>query len=298
MAQMTGADAEDLERGASSLMNLGKQVGAMRKPLRHQLLTSPWQGQAAERFRHDWDMRHGPALAEAEEYLRRASDQLRSEAAQQRTAADRGGGGRGTPTPAPTPYQFPSPVLDGFVRWEPGRKPFNLRDLWDDTTGALNVLELYGIGQRWGNVVLSADAFRGLTRIGMVPGWLDGAGIVTSAYDLLGSVHEGDRGAVAMGAVGLAISGVALVNPQVRLAKAAFDGGYLIGSKIDEYTGFSDWHSSNVVDGYIARTYGTDDLTLEQSKALATRYDGPVGAVRFAGDSAYDTWDRFTGLFR
>lgn len=95
MGRMSGADAEDLERGGSRLESFAGQIGGMRQPLRNQLRSSPWNGRAADRFRSEWDSVHSPALAEAEEFLRHAGRRLRAEADQQRRASGSGAGGRG-----------------------------------------------------------------------------------------------------------------------------------------------------------------------------------------------------------
>lgn len=90
MAQMTGADIGDLESGAARLESVGGQIGAMRRPLRSQLYSSYWEGRAAERFRSQWDTVHGPALSNAEDFLRNAGRVLREEAEQQRRASAAG----------------------------------------------------------------------------------------------------------------------------------------------------------------------------------------------------------------
>lgn len=95
MAQMTGADIGDLERGAGSLESIGGRIGGMARPLRSQLYSSHWHGGAAERFRSEWDSVHGPALVQAEDFLRNAGQQLRREADEQRRASGAGGGGHG-----------------------------------------------------------------------------------------------------------------------------------------------------------------------------------------------------------
>lgn len=97
MAQMTGADISDLESGAARLESVGSQIGGLRRPLRSQLYSSYWEGRAAERFRSQWDTVHGPALTNAEDFLRNAGQRLRVEADQQRRASNMGGGGRGMP---------------------------------------------------------------------------------------------------------------------------------------------------------------------------------------------------------
>lgn len=96
MGEMTGADIGDLERGAAQLESVGSRIGAMRNPLRSQLYSSHWHGGAADRFRSEWDSVHGPALSQAEDFLRGAGQRLRTEADQQRSASNMGGGGRGT----------------------------------------------------------------------------------------------------------------------------------------------------------------------------------------------------------
>lgn len=95
MAQMTGADIGDLESGAARLESVGTRIGAMRRPLRSQLYSSHWEGRAAVRFRSEWDTVHGPALTNAESFLREAGQRLRAEADQQRHASNMGGGGHG-----------------------------------------------------------------------------------------------------------------------------------------------------------------------------------------------------------
>lgn len=97
MAQMTGADIGDLESGAARLESVGNEIGAMRRPLRSQLYSSYWEGRAAERFRSEWDTVHGPALSNAEDFLRNAGQQLHREAEEQRQASGVGRGRKATP---------------------------------------------------------------------------------------------------------------------------------------------------------------------------------------------------------
>ncbi len=90
MAQMTGADIADLERGAARLESVGSRVGGMRRPLRSQLHSSHWHGAAADRFRSEWDSVHGPSLSNAGQFLIGAGHQLRAEADQQWQASTAG----------------------------------------------------------------------------------------------------------------------------------------------------------------------------------------------------------------
>lgn len=95
MSALTGADVDELERSAAHLEAGGTRIGAMRNPLRSQLHSSHWHGGAADRFRGEWDSTHGPALAQAEDFLRGAGQRLRIEADEQRQASNMGGGGAG-----------------------------------------------------------------------------------------------------------------------------------------------------------------------------------------------------------
>ncbi len=90
MGRMTGADIDDLERGARSLSSIGSQIGGFVRPLRAQLRSSKWTGSAADRFRTEFDSVHARALLDAEHFLKEAGVGLSREAHQQRVASNSG----------------------------------------------------------------------------------------------------------------------------------------------------------------------------------------------------------------
>lgn len=87
MTTMWGADADQLEELARDLLTAGHRLDEICRRLGGQLGSAPWKGSDAERFRHDWQRKHVPALVAASRLLGDASTRLSSNARDQRQAS-------------------------------------------------------------------------------------------------------------------------------------------------------------------------------------------------------------------
>jgi uncharacterized protein YukE len=102
MAQMSGADADALERLGGEMERAGRRLNSGRTRLRRTIHSSPWSGASADRFRHEFDSVHSTAMAEAARFLDEARETLVRNAREQRTASGEGGSVR-TAAPDRTP---------------------------------------------------------------------------------------------------------------------------------------------------------------------------------------------------
>jgi surface antigen len=87
MAQMSGADADALDRLGLQMEQAGRRLAANSKRLRRQINDSPWTGRNADRFRQEYNTLHTRSIAEAARFLDDAYETLSRNARQQREAS-------------------------------------------------------------------------------------------------------------------------------------------------------------------------------------------------------------------
>jgi uncharacterized protein YukE len=89
---MWGADADDLDATARRLGDASRQLDQIARRLGAALAQAPWEGPAADRFRHDWNRVHRARIVGAGAYLRDGERALHRNAAAQREASAPGSG--------------------------------------------------------------------------------------------------------------------------------------------------------------------------------------------------------------
>jgi uncharacterized protein YukE len=104
--QMIGADPDALEELARQCDVAAQRIDTLTRQLNAKLVSTPWHGHGADRFRTDWNRSHRTRLASAAGFLHHARDSLRRQADEQRRASDGGGGRSGGFSPAGPPSWF------------------------------------------------------------------------------------------------------------------------------------------------------------------------------------------------
>lgn len=94
MSTFWGADADELDRVASSISTVSQQLRAAQGRLGREIHGSPWAGASADQFRHRWDGEYRRSLLDAAEFLGQADHLLRRNADEQRRASGVDGGAR------------------------------------------------------------------------------------------------------------------------------------------------------------------------------------------------------------
>ncbi len=84
---MLGADPDALDSFALRVENMASTLDTQRSSLGAAIHTSPWYGETADRFRHEWDSRLSGSIAAVVSSLRTAVSTLRANADQQRDAS-------------------------------------------------------------------------------------------------------------------------------------------------------------------------------------------------------------------
>ncbi len=294
MGRMIGADIGDLERGAAGLESVGCQIGGLRRPLRSQLYSSNWYGGAADRFRNDWDRVHGPALSDAEAFLREAGRTLRAEANQQRTASGirtvpfAGPGGRGG-------FDRNIALVSSLV---------DLLDLSSEAITRMSELnKLAGLGKTGG----------ALTSIAKVGGkFLGGISLGLAGYDLVfddngygGHFHNVERTADGLAGLGSTLTvlsplaffvGGPLAVAGVATAGLALEGASIVVDITMEYwngRGRQDWKATKdaVGSAYTNVTKTVSSAAAKVDQTWDTAYEAVGTGVGAVGEAAADTWD-------
>jgi uncharacterized protein YukE len=89
---MVGGDPDQMEQLAQLFDVEAHRIDTITKQLGSRLVTTPWVGHGADRFRSDWNRHHRGELAAARDYLHNARDTLLRQAAEQRHVSSSGGG--------------------------------------------------------------------------------------------------------------------------------------------------------------------------------------------------------------
>lgn len=87
MTQMSGADADALDRLGVRLERAGGRLRNTRTRLQRGLNSAPWSGRNADRFRHEFNTVHARAIADAAAFLDDAYETLLRNAEEQRRAS-------------------------------------------------------------------------------------------------------------------------------------------------------------------------------------------------------------------
>lgn len=301
MGQMVGADVGDLERAGTRLASYGKQIEGMRRPLRAQLYSTPWRGRAAERFRSDWDGIHGPALDDAGEFLRSAGSELVTHARQQSEAS--GLDGRGS---SPSVWARIRQVVDiasGVTLiaalWTWRRNPYlgqRLGSFRDVSTA----LDRFSKAQGKSLASITRKVTGSSSQLPRLAGsfgkFVGNAGklitlgqTASSAMAMRHAAMTGDLRGAGQYLVKTA-DNASYLQPQVGLVRSAWDLGYTTGSWIGKETGYTDLAADNFMTATMYRRYGGTQLSLEQSRELARRYDGISGGWNYASDIFLNTF--------
>ena len=90
-----GADADQLDRLAVLFQEKAQQLDNLGNQVRKAVNQVHWEGGGWGRFRAEWDQQHHKRLRVASQGLRQASDQLRSQAQDQRRVSGTGAGSHG-----------------------------------------------------------------------------------------------------------------------------------------------------------------------------------------------------------
>jgi len=86
-----GANPDDLDHLAARFGQAASTVSSIQRSLNPQIMTAPWQGRSAERFRQNWNGQHRRAFTEAIAFLNKNNADLRRNAQEQRNASNAGG---------------------------------------------------------------------------------------------------------------------------------------------------------------------------------------------------------------
>lgn len=87
MGQMSGADADELDRLGVRLEQAGRRLATKAPRLRRAINDSPWHGRSADRFRQEFNSVHAKAMSDAARFLDDAHESLARNAQQQRDAS-------------------------------------------------------------------------------------------------------------------------------------------------------------------------------------------------------------------
>lgn len=98
MAEMWGADPEELAALSRAMVSASDRVNQLTRELNQRMHDDVWRGPDAARARAQWDSTHRPALQSVASALHSAGGALSKQAAEQRDASSAGGGtGLGAP---------------------------------------------------------------------------------------------------------------------------------------------------------------------------------------------------------
>jgi len=93
---MWGADAGALDQLGTSMGQSAQALRSIQATVRAKLRSAPWEGNGADRFRAEWDAKHGKALLRAAGLMDEAARSLHAHAQGQTDASGAGtGAGRG-----------------------------------------------------------------------------------------------------------------------------------------------------------------------------------------------------------
>jgi hypothetical protein len=136
---MYGANPDQLDALAGQFRSAATLLAAAEKQLSAKLVSSPWHGPKADRFRADWSRRHRRDLAAARQFLAAGETALRRNAQEQRSASQASLDMRfGTALPVPRRFWWNGRWVEDMMLfagggriWQDGRW-IEMRDSFDD----------------------------------------------------------------------------------------------------------------------------------------------------------------------
>jgi hypothetical protein len=314
---MYGADPDQLDELARKIKILGDALAKCHGPVDVQVRIAPWQGPAADRFRHDWARTHRPAILNAAHSLQHAQEVLIRNANEQRKASGitdpapaHAGGGRsgglfsgvvGAVVGGATAAVHAAEVKAKETASAVDRAVDSVRDEAGDVVhdAAAGAHELGGDVTEWNHDMVSSpyfkDAVVGLQIISVVAPFIPGGQVVAVAAaalivtaDVMKMANTGkwDAGKLAVDGLALAGGGVSLAGKIPRIAAAVRFAG-MEGAEALPRAGAVLSASGSVVDGVLKGRDLVTDLRAGHYSAAAIDSVEIVGALASTGSAAH-----------
>ena len=280
LTMISGANPDQLDALAGQFRSAATLLAAAEKQLSAKLVSSPWRGAKADRFRADWSRRYRRDLAAARQFLATGETALRRNAQEQRAASNSRGGATSASAGA---VHFAAAIALGGVLARSYSAANQFKDAWetkgfvqtvykgrrilqmDMTTQKLLLRRSQTVGQYFKGGKLD----RGLKGLGLL-------NVVVHSFKASQAFGEGNVDRGIRESIDVAWAGVGTVFPVVGLMKLAWDSGWWAGTEIAKRQE-SAFHTSDNTVAYAYARYG--------SEAMAHRYDG----VRGFGNSIVGT---------
>jgi hypothetical protein len=253
--------AQLMAKAAASIDQIGSQLGAR---THH----APWRSPQADHFRQQWNGVYYPALRAARDELTNASNQLATNARDQRAASDPSGG--------VTP-NTPTALLA-------------LATEYGLSTTAANAYTILRFAQDYGARLANLDTLSHIMATAGPPtGFLDKSfaifglvGVGVDGYGLVQAMANGSTSQELLKGTGVVIDGAGIVFPPVAVADAGWNIGWQAGLLLNRETHISDHWANFALSG---APQENGQMTPAQANALATRYDGVSGFGHFMEDT-------------